>query len=457
MNINVEHQPNCRAIAHVRVPGAEVAKHRDEITAYYARAVRLPGYRPGKVPRPVVAKRYSQEINSELEDQLVRRGLQEAIKNEGLEVLNIVSVTDKLHHDTDASFSFSVEMSLAPKFELPDYKGIPIKLPRIEVTEADIDHDLLHLLERYAKFEDVERPAAIGDCAVISYEVTSEGQPVADLAPDAPDHLKTVNENWFLLDAEEDFLPGFYAALQGIAKGDQKTITIDLPADFQVEALAGKTLQFAATCAGVKEKKIPEVSEDFAKQIGGEEFTVEALRGEVSEAIRRRREQARETAKTNQVLAFLAERLEFDLPQEVVNREAQRRTNEIASRAMQSGMANDEIIKHQEEIIGTATNQARQNVKISFILGEVARKENLTVGDQQLSMALARISAQSKMPAKKFMAQAQKSGMIDQLRDDLLIENALTFLKDNAAVEETEPEPEHCETHGHGTAPAAEA
>ncbi|SKA81982.1 trigger factor [Prosthecobacter debontii] len=453
MNINVEHQPNCRAVAHIRVPAEEVAKQRSAITSYFASQVRLPGFRPGKAPAAAVIKRFGDDIQSELEKQLINDGLRTAIKNEGLEVLNILSVTDKIHHDTDKSFSFSAEMSLAPKFELPDYKGIPVKLPRIEVSDADVDHDILHLRERYATFSDVERPAANGDAVVLGFTSTLEGQPLAEAMPEAPEHLKQIEENWFLLDTEEDFLPGFYAGLVGISKDEQRTLSIALPEDFQFEALRGKTLELAVTCKGVKDKVVPALDADFIQKIGGGDMTEETLREEVKEAVRRRREQARESAKSNQVIAHIFEKVEFDLPQEIVNREAQRRTNDIAMRAMQQGISQDELVKQQDEILSNATNQAKQSVKVSFILEQVAKKEGLSISDEQLTYALANMAARQKKPVKKFMSEAQKNGMIERMRDDLLLESALQFLKDNAQVEETDPEPEHCDTHS--PAPAA--
>jgi trigger factor len=447
MNINVEHQPNCRAVAHIRVPGDEVTKHRNSITAYFSRNARLPGFRPGKAPAAAVQKRYSVDIQEELEKQLVSDGLRQAVKNEGLEVLNVLGVKDKMVHDSDQSFSFSVEMSLAPKFELPEYKGIPVKLERIEVTDADVEHDLLHLRERYASFADVERPATNGDAVVLGFTSSLDGQPLADVLPEAPDHLKKVDENWFLLDAEDDFLPGFYAGLQGIQKDESRTLPISLPEDYAVEGLRGKTIELAVTCRGIKEKTMPAIDAEFIEKIGGGEMTEESLRAEIKEAVRRRREQARETSKSNQVIAHILEKVEFELPQEIVNREAQRRTNDMAMRAMQNGMPNEELIKHQDEIVSNATQQARQSVKVSFVLEQVAKKEQMGVSEEQLTYALANLASRQKKAVKKFMAEAQQNGTVDRLREDLLLENALQFLKDNAQVEETDPEPEHCETH----------
>ncbi|MFM2143615.1 MAG: trigger factor, partial [Verrucomicrobiota bacterium] len=315
MNINVEHQPNCRAIAHVRVPADQVAKERNEVIAYFASMVRLPGYRPGKAPKSIVEKRYEVEVKDESEKKMINDGLRQAIKNEGLEVLNVTAVKDKMYHDTDGSFSFSVEMSLQPKFDLPEYKGIPVKLPRIEVTDADIDHDLLHIRENQASYEDVDRAAAMGDVVVLSTNGSLDGQTLDEALPDAPAHLKEMKENWFLLGEEDDFLPGFYAGLVGIAKDGERSLSITLPEDFKYEALRGKTITLAVKCHGVKVKAVPELTEEFIKKIGGDEMTLENLRNEVRDGIRRRKEQARDTAKSNQVIAHIFEKVEFDLPQ----------------------------------------------------------------------------------------------------------------------------------------------
>jgi trigger factor len=249
MNINVEHQPNCRAVAHIRVPGEEVTKQRNSIISYYAGQVRLPGFRPGKAPTAAVIKRYGPEIESELEKQLINDGLRTAIRNEGLEVLNILGINDKIVHEADKSFSFSAEISLAPKIELPEYKGIPVKLARIEVTEADVDHDLLHLRERYASFQDVDRGALMGDAVVLSFTGSLDGQPLAEALPEAPDHLKEMKENWFLLGAEEDFLPGYYAGLVGVQKDEERALSISLPEDYNLEGLRGKTISLAITAS----------------------------------------------------------------------------------------------------------------------------------------------------------------------------------------------------------------
>ena len=448
MNITLETQPNCRAVLRIDIPADEVKKERERLTVQYSRNARLPGFRPGKAPKAVVEKKFQPQIREELEDVLVRTGYQEAAKRDDVEILSVLDVKDKSLHNDD-HFTFTIEVSTAPTFELPEYKGIPVKLPRVEVTDEDVDHDLLHLRERYQTFTDLEEGAQIGNHVVLHSTGEVDGVPVAEAHPEAPAFLKKIDGNWFELTEEESLLPGFFAGLVGIKKDEERDLSITIPDDFGDEALRGKTVVFHVKCDAVKQAQLPELNDEFAKKFTPE-WDLERLRGEVRIAIQRRREQSRDEAKTSQVISHLADKLEFELPQDIVNREAQRRTNDIAMNALRQGMAQDAIMGAQEQIVSAATQQARQNVKVGFILGEVAKKESITVRQEQLQMALARVAAQQKVTPKKLLADARKNGLIERLREDLVLENALQFLKENAAVEETEPEKEDCgHNHNH--------
>ena len=448
MNITLETQPNCRAVLRIEIPATDVQQQRERVTGDYARQARIPGFRPGKAPKHVVAKRFEKEIGEEMENALVRLGYQEAAKREDVDILSVLGVREQAMHP-DNHFTFTLEVSTAPKFELPEYKGIPVKLPRVDVTDADVDHDLLHLRERYQTFKDVEREAKLGDFVVIHATGSVDGTPVAESHPEAPAFLKKIEGNWFELTEEEKFLPGFFAALVGIKKDETREISTPLGEDFGFEPLRGKTLVMEVKCDVVKESELPELNDEFAKQVNAD-WDLERLRSEVRIGITKRREQSRDNAKANQVIQHLAEKLEFELPQDLVNREAQRRTNDIAMNAMRNGMEQDKIMEVQDQIVSAATQQARQNVKVSFILGEVAKREKLNVREEQVRQALARMAAQQRVQPKKLLADARNNGLIEKLQEDILLENAVQFLKDEAAVEEVEAEKEDCgHDHGH--------
>ena len=442
MNITVESQPNCRATLHIEIPAGDVKQEREQLLNNYARHARLPGFRPGKAPKQVVARKFDAEINEELLDALVRKGYAEAGRREDLEILNVTDVKDKVMHK-DESFTFTLEVSTVPRFELPDYKGIPVKLPRLDVSDADIDHDIEHLREDRRTFNDLDRPAEIGDFVVIDATGSIDGTPVVDALPDVPPIFKKIDGQWMELKADDSFLPGFYAGIVGMKKGDTRDVSVALPDDFEIEELKGKIIVFAVTTKEVKQGVLPEVNDEFASKFA-EKWTLTDLRLAIQGAIKRRREQSRDEKLTQQVISHLSERLEFELPQDAVNNEAQRRTNDMAMRALKQGMDQDSIMAAQDQIVGAATQQARQNVKVSFILEEVAKRENLRVSESQLRNALATISARQNIPPKKLMADAKKSHLIENLRHDLLIDNAVRFLKEHAQVEETEPEAHDC-------------
>jgi trigger factor len=439
MNINVEHLPNCRASIHVHATADEVAKKRDRIVRSYINQAKLPGYRPGKVPAAVIMKRFGESVQEELNRSIASDGLESAIKNEGLEVVSFNNITDAIHHDTDHSFSCTVEVTVAPRFELPNYKGIPVKLPKVVVTDEEVEKELANTLEQYATYEDVDQPAENGKVVVLSYEAFVDGQPVGELHPDAPEHLKAVEEKWFLLDEQEDFFPGFYASLQGITKDEERSF--DVTAESQhFEALEGKTLHFKARCFGVKERRVPELTEAFLERFDNSVASPESIRADLRKSILDNRERSRDTLKTNQILEHLASLVEFELPQEAVNAAAQRRTNSIAQRALQDGVDTQQLMEQQEAILDTATKMAAQDVKIGFILDEIAKTEKLTVSENQLQVALASLLQRSGESPKKFLAEAKKNNLFSRLRDDLLISNAIEFLKEQAVVEEVEPE-----------------
>lgn len=439
MNINVDHQPNCRVKLHIEVPADTVKKRRSEIISYFSRVVKIPGYRPGKIPAHIVNQRYQSEVDGELQNQLINEGCREAITRENLEVIQVVSVMDR-KFNPDHTFTFTAEVDTAPKFELPEVKGIPVKLERVVVTDEDVEHELFHLREHHMRYEDKDAPAEIGDVVVLSYKVSMDGDPLEQTQPELPKYFHGVEENWFALDKEDDFIPGFYAELTGLTKGQKKEFTIALPADFHYEALQNKNIEFTAECLGVKEKRIPELNDEFLKKFG-EDMTIERMKEEVAESLKTRRAEARDASHANQVIAHLHDKLDFELPQEAVDREAQRRTNDLAVRAARQGMSNEDIMKHQDEIVNNATQQARQSVKVSFILEQVAQKENIQATQAQVQNALAQIAARSGQPWKKFLADAKKKNLVERLMEDLRLQNALEFLKENAQIEEVDPEP----------------
>src|ERR1700712_4913806 len=189
MKIEVETQPHSVATLRIELPPEEVRKEWDSIAMNYARYARIPGYRTGKAPRPVIEKKFRKEIQEEVTKKLVSKSYHEAIAEKQLRVVSLTNLEDVEFGD-DRSMRFRATVVTAPEFELPDYKSIPVQLPSAEVVDADIDAALERLRDQSADFTDVAgRPLAMEDFAVIDFEGAIDGIAISEIVPQASKNL----------------------------------------------------------------------------------------------------------------------------------------------------------------------------------------------------------------------------------------------------------------------------
>lgn len=437
MNITLEHQQQCQATIHVEVPPETVSAERAAITGAFLRQAKIPGYRPGKAPVSLIQNRFKDDILEELEARLLNQGFKEGVKKEDLKVISITGVRDGSFNNDD-SFSFTADILLAPDFELPEYKGIKIQVPRVEATDEDVDRMLEGLRERFADFVDVEgRPLRMDDFAVIKYSATMDGAPLAGSVPEGAAHLGANDDFWVRM-SEDSFLPGLCAGLVDAARGETRSVNVTIPDDFPLPDLAGKEVVYEIEIKEIKEQKLPEVDDAFAGKLE-EGKSLAEVREAIREQILAERTKAVEEMKTNEILAFLDEKLKFDLPGALVNSEAQRQVNDIVLRNRMRGMGDEQILEQEEEIKNYASNQAAMNVKTTFILEEIADAEEIEPTDQEIMRRIAGLAMQNQVPLKKFIAHLKKSNGVDRIRNNLRISKTLDFLRANASVEEVDP------------------
>ncbi|MDB4436216.1 trigger factor, partial [Akkermansiaceae bacterium] len=208
-------------------------------------------------PKSVIEKHHGEEIQQELESRLFQNTFQEAVKqNEDLDILNVKTPQD-VTHAADGAFSFNAELILAPTVELPEYKGIEIEVPKLEVTDEQVGESLEQLRQRFADYEDItDRAAEKGDLAVIDYTATSDGKPLDEIAGEQAKPLAS-NEGYWIRIEDEAFFPGFTEELIGTKSGDEKEITVTLPVDFPLEELRDKEATFAVQVKELKAETLP--------------------------------------------------------------------------------------------------------------------------------------------------------------------------------------------------------
>lgn len=437
MNINVERLPDCKATMRVEVPADRVSSAREVIVTKVVSQAKLPGFRPGKIPKGVAEKRFSKQIKEQLEEELVNQGCREAIQAEKLDVLSVDKVEEE-NHGVDGTFSFVAHLTTKPTFELPEYKGMTVKVPVLEVTDADVDRQIESLRERFADFNEVEgRAVATGDVAVIDYKGTIDGKPVGEVLPQANAYIAQNHDYWMKVD-EGVFLPGFTEQLVGMNEGDEKEIKVTLAEDFPIEEARGVEVVYAVTVKGLKEQLLPEVDDELAGKIAPGQ-TLEELRETIRERIKSEQADRVENYKVEQILGQLNGQTNFEVPPEMLQAETQAQVDQMVERGQKQGMEDDQIEAAQEEIFQQAEAQALNNVKTSFILHEIARIEEIKVEDNELLGRIQGMAAHYKTPIKKFVKQLQQNNQIGRVRESILVRKVLEFLKESASLEEFDP------------------
>jgi len=440
MNISVERLPECKARLSAEIPAETVKKTRREIVSTYATQAKVPGFRPGKIPTAVIEKRYAGPIEDELKDRLARSAYAEARTKENLTILGISEV-EREQFEADGSYMLAVEVVTEPKIEIGNYKGIPVEITKMEVSDEMIDGYLDNTRKQQAVPKDTDRASKPGDLAVISYVATLEGEALADKLETEAGPLAKGEDHWVDLPEEgqepREFIPGLAAAVVGLKAGETKTFDSTYAEDFPVVAVAGKTVSYEITVTQVKERELPEINDDFAKAIGAE--SVEALRERVRKQFEMQRERMRSQIIDNQILGHLNQDASFDLPQHIVFNETQRQVNQMVSRGYEQGMTESDFQQNQEDLLKNAETQAKNNVKTMFILDEIAKAEGITVNDNELSQRVAMIAYQQQRPIKKVARELRDRNAYGDVRQDILISKTIEFLRSNATVTEVDP------------------
>jgi trigger factor len=432
MKVEVEKQPGSVSTLQIELPPDEVSKEWDAIANSFARFAKIPGYRPGKAPRAVIEKRFRKEIQDELTKKLVSKSYHEAIEQEQLRVASLANIED-VQLGEDKSMRFRATVVTAPEFELPEYKSIPVQLPETDVSESEVDIAIERLRDQSADFVDVpERGLEMGDFAVIDFEGFTDGKPISEIAPQASKNLHGGKKFWLHL-ASDNFLPKFCEQMLGQKPSETCTVTVDFAVDFPVKELAGKHANYDVTVREIKQKILPALDDAFAvKLIPGK--TLADLRQIIEHDLGHEKEHERERAKEGQVVKYLHERIQFELPPALLKNETRRILADLVQRNRERGVP-DEMLKDKEkELIETAAGLAAHRLKTNFILHRIAERENIQVSRDDINARLREEAARYNVPMEKMRKELQEHDRLDGFAEQILLGKTLDFLKANVSV-----------------------
>jgi len=431
MPVTIENVAPCRQKLRIEVDAAKVAGVRAELLQEFRKQANIPGFRPGKAPEPMVEKRYAKQLDDEVRQRVIPDGYREAVSEQKLRVVGQPQV-ESVDYLPGQALVFTATVDTAPEFKLPDYKGIAVTKKEQPVAEDEITKTIDSLREQQADFSDVTgRGVQTGDFAVVNYSGVCEGKPITEIAPDA----KTLGEHkdfWLLISADS-FLPGFGDQLIGTQTGEKKQVMIDFAADFAVKPLAGKKATYFVDVTAIKEKKLPELNDEFAKKIGAD--TVEKLQAEVRKGLEAERDNAVNGEMRKQIVDHLLGKVEFELPTALVEQQTRSIVYDLVQENSRRGVPKESLEGKKDEIMGFASNSARERLRTSFILHAIAEAEKLTVTESEMEERIASLAARYRVTPEKLKAQLDERGDMGEVEDQILVGKTLDFLIANAKVE----------------------
>lgn len=435
MNVTVENLAPCKKLVRVEVEAQKVNDAFDEMVKNFQRQAALPGFRPGKAPKDMVAKRYETDIQDEVKKKLIPDAYREAIKEQKLDVVGYPDI-EEIQFGKGQSLQFAATIETAPEFEMPEYKGLPAKREKGDVTDEDVQKAIDMLRERQTNFQTVTREAKEGDVVVVNYTGTSDGKPITEIAPTAKG--LTEQKNFWINIEKDSFIPGFAEQLTGAKASDKRTVNVDFPADFVTPQLQGKKGVYEVEVVEVKEKVLPELNDEFAKSYGAE--NMEKLREGVRTDLANELKYKKERSVRGQVVQALLDNVKCELPESIVLQETRNVVYNIVNENQKRGVAKEVIDQQKNEIFNSANATAKDRVKASFLFQKIAEKENIKVEQNEVLQRIQQLAATYQMPPDKFIKELQKRNGVPEIYEQLQSEKVIDFLVQNAKIEEVEPE-----------------
>ena len=407
----------------VEIPAEEVGRQTESLIQKYQKMARLPGFRRGHVPASIIRQRFSEEIKTDVVEALVPRYIRQETERLGMHPVSQPRVTDvRLHQGEPMRFKAAFEV--LPEIRLEGYKELRADRPEIAVSDADVDQALSDLREQHASFNPVEgRALADGDFAQVSLDgnpKSGEGQPV---------HMDEV----LVEISGKNTMPEFTEHLRGANVGDERIFDVNYPEDAQDKRLAGKTFSYAVQVHAIKQKSLPELNEEFAKQLG-EFSSMDDVRRRIREQIESERKHQAEHEAKDKLVGELIRRNDFEVPEALVERQIDIRLERGLRALAAQGLTAEQMKKMDlHRLRGGQREQAIHDVRASLLLEKVADEENIQVSDEELDQEVESLAKQAKQTVEAVRARLTRDGGLDRIRSRIRNEKTLDFLYHQSA------------------------
>src|ERR1041384_2175867 len=415
-------EATCRRELELEIPAEDVTKATERVAKELARVARVPGFRPGKAPVALIKRRFADDIKGEVLQSLVPERVEKAVAEQKLNPVSQPQV-DKLDFNEGQPLKFRAVFEVLPDFELRTYKGLEIEMPPMDVTDQDVNKALEETRERAAAFAPVEgRAVENGDFAQLKLTGTPEGGGDPIQADSVLCHV-----------GAEETMEAFNANLRGANIGDHKEFDAEYPADYPDQKLAGKKFHYSADVTGIKTKKLPELNDDFAKDVS-EAATLDELKTKIRESLEHQRDHRQKDLQRERVIGELVKLHDFPVPESLVESQMDGRLERMVRWLAQQGVDRRAVNVDWSALRGRQQERAKDDVKAELIIDRIASTEKIDVTEEEVEQELQHLSSHSGESVEAIRARLTKQGALDRMRAKLRSDKTLDWLARNANV-----------------------
>ncbi len=408
----------------VEIPSDIVGGEIDRVVRDYARSLRLPGFRPGKIPPKIIRQRFKAQILHDVAHDLIPRAMDDVLRERGVEPIATPDVK-VLSIEEGQPLTYTAALEIAPPVDPGAYTSLTIRRAPIQVTTEQIDQALNRFRDAYAKFQPVEDRGAEQSDTVVMHMTRRK------LAGDDAASEERLEDVGVELGAPSN-PPGFDEHLLGVTAGTEKTFRVTFPGDYGVESLAGSEVEYAVHVNSVRRKVLPALDDEFAKDMGYD--SLDELQQQVIQNLTKQAERQRERDIRQNVLEQLARRVPFDPPEVLVTREVDRRVEEFVRQLIEQGIDPTRTAINWEEFREQQRPPAVETVKCMLVLDEIARRENLSVDEAEIEKQIAEYAETAKQSVAEVRHRLEHEGAISRIYAGLRREKAIDFAMAHATI-----------------------
>ncbi|MFP4979284.1 trigger factor [Paenibacillus sp. CN-4] len=413
-------------VLEVEVDAERVSKALDQAFNKVVKKANVPGFRKGKVPRPIFESRFGVEsLYQDAIDILLPEAYSEAVEQTDIFPVDRPEV-DIEQFGKGQSFKFKAKITVKPEVTLGEYKGLEIPVRKAEVTEEELSAELKRLQERHAELVVIdEQPAAEGDIAVIDFDGYVDGE--------AFEGGKA--ERYSLELGSNSFIPGFEEQVVGMATGDFKDVEVTFPETYHAENLAGKAATFKVKLHEIKRKQLPELDDEFAKDVSEFE-TLAEYKEDLKKQLESRKEAELKGERENAVVDKAASNAEVEIPDAMINSEVENMVRDFDNRLRQQGMNMDMFLSFsgqtREDLETQMRGDAEKRVRNNLVLEVIAKQENIEVSEEEVNKELADMAEMYKRTPEEIRNILASNGSLGSLKEEISLRKTIEFLVENS-------------------------